>query len=100
MNNLEGHKRFLSLSDVKSRDVLVREPTKDQRAQGIVEKVVEEQLRGKNMLTDERRVVFEERRERVDVVQKMFPVGVRQVDDDWCELLDTTPFEKRAVLSG
>ncbi|KAA0703303.1 Protein 4.1 [Triplophysa tibetana] len=86
-------------SDIKSRDVEVREPTKDQGAQKIVEKVVEEQLRGKTMLTEERRVVFEERREIVDVVQQNFPVGVRQVDDDWCELLDTTPFEKRAVLS-
>ncbi|KAI7806687.1 erythrocyte membrane protein band 4.1b elliptocytosis 1 [Triplophysa rosa] len=86
-------------SDVKSRDVVVREPTKDQRVQRIVERVVEEQIRGKTVLTEERRVVFEERSERVDVVQQMFPVRVRQVDDDWCELLDPTAFEKRAVLS-
>lgn len=88
------------LSDVKSRDVVVREPTKDQRVQRIEERVMEEQIKGKTVITEERRVVFEERKEKVDFVQQMFPVGVREVEEDWFELLDPTPFEKRAVTSG
>ncbi|XP_065101632.2 protein 4.1b isoform X2 [Paramisgurnus dabryanus] len=84
-------------SDVKSRDTWVREPTKDQRVKRKAERVTEERLRGKSVTTEERRVIFEERRERVHIIPQVFPVGVREVDDDWSELLDPTPFEKRAV---
>ncbi|XP_073728232.1 protein 4.1b isoform X2 [Misgurnus anguillicaudatus] len=84
-------------SDVKSRDIWVREPTKDQRIQRTAERVTEERLRGKSVTTEERRVIFEERRERVHIIPQVFPVGVREVDDDWSQLLDPTPFEKRAV---
>ncbi|XP_042596991.1 protein 4.1b [Cyprinus carpio] len=71
-------------SDVRGRDIEVREPIEDQR----VQRVVEEQMREKRLITEEKRVIIDERRERADVV---IPVRVREVDEDWIELLDTAP---------
>ncbi|KAK7147344.1 hypothetical protein R3I94_010004 [Phoxinus phoxinus] len=82
-------------SDVRSRDFEVCEITKDQR----VQRVVEEQMREKRLITEEKRVVIDEHRKRADVVLQMIPTGVQEVDDDWFELLDTTPSEKRSVPS-
>uniref|UniRef100_A0A8C1XDQ9 Protein 4.1 n=1 Tax=Cyprinus carpio TaxID=7962 RepID=A0A8C1XDQ9_CYPCA len=65
-------------------DIEVREPIEDQR----VQRVVEEQMREKRLITEEKRVIIDERRERADVV---IPVRVREVDEDWIELLDTAP---------
>ncbi|KAK7157755.1 hypothetical protein R3I93_009061 [Phoxinus phoxinus] len=82
-------------SDVRSRDFEVCEITKDQR----VQRVVEEQMREKRLITEEKRVVIDEHRKRADVVPQMIPTGVQEVNDDWFELLDTTPSEKRSVPS-
>lgn len=45
-------------------------------------------MREKRLITEEKRVIIDERRERADVV---IPVRVREVDEDWIELLDTAP---------
>ncbi|XP_056123637.1 protein 4.1b [Rhinichthys klamathensis goyatoka] len=82
-------------SDVRSTDFEVCEITKDQR----VQRVVEEQMREKRLITEEKRVVIDEPRKRADVVPQMIPTGVQEVHDDWFELLDTTPSEKRSVPS-
>ncbi|XDV40309.1 hypothetical protein PO909_009415 [Leuciscus waleckii] len=82
-------------SDVRSTDFEVCEITKDQR----VQRVVEEQKREKRLITEEKRVVIDEHRKRADVVPQMIPTGVQEVDDDWFEVLDTTPSEKRSVPS-
>uniref|UniRef100_A0A671MUI0 SAB domain-containing protein n=2 Tax=Sinocyclocheilus anshuiensis TaxID=1608454 RepID=A0A671MUI0_9TELE len=82
-------------SDVRGRDFEVREPIKDQR----VQRVVDEQMREKRLITEEKRVIIDEHRERADVVPQMIPVGVREVDDDWFELLDAAPPEMRSVPS-
>nr|XP_055066071.1 protein 4.1b isoform X2 [Misgurnus anguillicaudatus] len=84
-------------SDVKSRDIWVREPTKDQRIQRTAERVTEERLRGKSVTTEERRVIFEERRERVHIIPQVFPVGVREVEDDWFLLFDVSPKQSVAA---
>lgn len=83
-------------SDVSGIDFEVREPTKDLR----VQMVVEEQMRERRLITEEKRVVIDERRKRADIVPQMIPAGVQEVDDNWFELLDTTPSEKRSVPSG
>ncbi|XP_048008166.1 protein 4.1b isoform X1 [Megalobrama amblycephala] len=82
-------------SDVSGIDFEVREPTKDPR----VQMVVEEQMRERRLITEEKRVVIDERRKRADIVPQMIPAGVQEVDDVWFELLDTTPSEKRSVPS-
>ncbi|ROL47777.1 Protein 4.1 [Anabarilius grahami] len=82
-------------SDVIGIDFEVREPTKDPRVQS----VVEEQMRERRLITEEKRVVIDERRKRADIVPQMIPAGVQEVNDDWFELLDTTPSEKRSVPS-
>ncbi|XP_016365535.1 trichohyalin-like [Sinocyclocheilus rhinocerous] len=64
-------------SDIRGRDFEVREPIKDQR----VQRVVEEQMREKRLITEEKRVIIDE------------------VDDDWFELLDAAPPEMRSVPS-
>ncbi|XP_050986692.1 protein 4.1b isoform X3 [Labeo rohita] len=78
-------------SDVRIRDFEVHEPIRDQR-------VVEEQMRETRLVTEEKRVVFDERIERADVVPQMIPVGDRKVDDDWFEIL-RAPSEMRSVTS-
>ncbi|XP_052000339.1 protein 4.1b [Xyrauchen texanus] len=82
-------------SDVRSQVIEVREPTKDQR----VQRIMEEQMREKRVTTLEKRVIIDEHRERADIIQQIFPVGDREVHDDWFELLNPTPFENRSVLS-
>ncbi|XP_073703127.1 protein 4.1b [Garra rufa] len=82
-------------SEVRARDFEVREPIKDQR----VQRVVEEQMRETRLITEEKRVIIDERRVRADVVPQMIPVGVREVDDDWFEILDAAPPEMRSVPS-
>ncbi|KAK2903006.1 hypothetical protein Q8A67_007719 [Cirrhinus molitorella] len=82
-------------SEVRARDFEVREPIKDQR----VQRVVEEQMRETTLTTGEKRVIIDERRVRADVVPQMIPVGVREVDDDWFELLGAAPPEMRSVTS-
>ncbi|KAF4103169.1 hypothetical protein G5714_016052 [Onychostoma macrolepis] len=82
-------------SDVRGRDFEVREPIKDQR----VQRVEEVRMREKRLITEETRVIADERRERADVVPQMIPVGVREVDDDWFELLGAAPPEMRSVPS-
>ncbi|XP_016118668.1 protein 4.1-like, partial [Sinocyclocheilus grahami] len=82
-------------SDVRGRDFEVHEPIKDQR----VQIVVEEQMREKRLITEEKRVIIDEHRERADVVAQMVSVGVREVHDDWFELLDAAPPEMRSVPS-
>lgn len=84
---------FFFFLDVRSTDFEVCEITKDQR----VQRVVEEQKREKRLITEEKRVVIDEHRKRADVVPQMM---VQEVDDDWFEVLDTTPSEKRSVPSG
>lgn len=83
-------------SDVSGIDFEVREPTKDPR----VQTVVEQQMRERRLITEEKRVVIDERRKRADIVPQRNPTGVQEVDDDWFELLDTTPSEKRSIPSG
>lgn len=83
-------------SDVRSIDFEVREPTKDQR----VQRVVEEQMREKRLIMEEKRVVIDESRKKADLVPQMIPTGVQEVDDEWFELLDTIPSEKRSIPSG
>lgn len=83
-------------SDVSGIDFEVREPTKDSR----VQRVVEEQMRERRLITDEKRVVIDESRKRADIVPEMIPAGVQEVDDDWFDLLDTTPSKKRSIPSG
>ncbi|XP_039535978.1 protein 4.1b isoform X11 [Pimephales promelas] len=82
-------------SDVRSTDFEVWEITKDQR----VQRVVGEQMREKRLITEEKTVVIDEHRKRADVVPQMIPTRLQEVDDDWFELLDTTPSEKRSVPS-
>ncbi|XP_051720213.1 protein 4.1b isoform X2 [Ctenopharyngodon idella] len=82
-------------SDVSGIDFEVREPTKDPR----VQTVVEQQMRERRLITEEKRVVIDERRKRADIVPQRNPTGVQEVDDDWFELLDTTPSEKRSIPS-
>ncbi|XP_067264543.1 protein 4.1b isoform X2 [Chanodichthys erythropterus] len=82
-------------SDVSGIDFEVREPTKDLRDQ----MVVEEQMRERRLITEEKRVVIDERRKTADIVPQMIPAGVQEVDDNWFELLDTTPSEKRSIPS-
>ncbi|XP_067304720.1 protein 4.1b [Pseudorasbora parva] len=83
-------------SDVRSIDFEVREPTKDQR----VQRVVEEQMREKRLMTEEKRVIIDDRRKRADVVSQMIPTEVREVEDDWFELFLVSPSEKRSVPSA
>ncbi|KAL0172006.1 hypothetical protein M9458_032317, partial [Cirrhinus mrigala] len=75
------------------RDFEVREPIRDQR-------VVEEQMRETKLITEEKRVIIDERKERADVVPQMIPVGARKADVDWFEILDAAPPEMRSVTSG
>ncbi|KTG46101.1 hypothetical protein cypCar_00013564 [Cyprinus carpio] len=83
-------------SDVRSRDFEVLELIKDQR----VQRVVEEQMREKTLITEEKRLIIDECRERADVDLPMIPVGVQEEDDDdWFEVLDTAPPEMRSVPS-
>ncbi|XP_026140697.1 protein 4.1b isoform X1 [Carassius auratus] len=88
----EPHEQKSLPSDVRGRDFEVREPIKDQR----VQRVVEEQMREKTLITEEKRVIIDERRERADAV---IPVEVREADDDWFEILDAAPPEMRSVPS-
>uniref|UniRef100_A0A8C1YJW9 Protein 4.1 n=1 Tax=Cyprinus carpio TaxID=7962 RepID=A0A8C1YJW9_CYPCA len=88
-------KSFPSGTNVRSRDFEVLELIKDQR----VQRVVEEQMREKTLITEEKRLIIDERRERADVDLPMIPVGVQEDDDDWFELLDTAPPEMRSVPS-
>ncbi|XP_051576291.1 protein 4.1b isoform X2 [Myxocyprinus asiaticus] len=81
--------------DVRSQVIEVRELTKDQR----VQRIMEEQMREKQVTTVEKRVIIDEHRERADIIQQKFPVGDREFHDDWFELLNPTPFENRSVLS-
>ncbi|XP_056331625.1 protein 4.1b isoform X2 [Danio aesculapii] len=81
-------------SDIRSREFELRE-SKDQR----VQRVVEEQSREKRLITEERRVSTDERRKAVEVLPQMIPVVVREVDNDWFELLDQTSYQKRSVPS-
>uniref|UniRef100_A0A8C2JEC5 Protein 4.1 n=1 Tax=Cyprinus carpio TaxID=7962 RepID=A0A8C2JEC5_CYPCA len=89
-------KSFPSGTNVRSRDFEVLELIKDQR----VQRVVEKQMREKTLITEEKRLIIDERRERADVDLPMIPVGVQEEDDDdWFEVLDTAPPEMRSVPS-
>ncbi|NP_778259.1 protein 4.1b isoform X1 [Danio rerio] len=81
-------------SDIRSREFELRE-SKDQR----VQRVVEEQFREKRLIAEERRVSIDERRKAAEVLPQMIPVEVREVDNDWFELLDQTSYQKRSVPS-
>ncbi|TRY84567.1 hypothetical protein DNTS_001312 [Danionella cerebrum] len=58
-----------------------------------VPRVQAEQTRTKQLITKETREVRY-------AAPQMFPVGVREVDDVWAELLDPTPFIERSVPSA
>jgi len=57
-------------------------------------------MREKRLITEEKRVVIDEHRKSADVVPQRIPTRLQEADDDWFELLDTTPSEKRSVPSG